>query len=64
MPITYQGGEFKSKEVFSFCNENGIQRQPRAAYTPQQNGVAERKNMTIMNMVRCMLTEKKIQKAF
>ena len=34
------------------------------AYTPQQNGVAERKNRTIMNMVRSMLSEKKIPKSF
>jgi hypothetical protein len=33
-----------------------------AAYTPQQNGVAERKNRTTMNMVRCMLTERRIPK--
>ncbi|XP_068319697.1 uncharacterized protein [Pyrus communis] len=35
-----------------------------AAYTPQQNGVVERKNRTIMNMVRSMLTEKKIPRTF
>ena len=29
-------------------------------YTPQQNGVAERKNKLIMNMARCMLWEKKL----
>ncbi|GJU04881.1 retrovirus-related pol polyprotein from transposon TNT 1-94 [Tanacetum coccineum] len=36
----------------------------KAAYTPQQNGVAERKNRTIMNMVRSMLTEKQVPKMF
>lgn len=36
-----------------------------AAYTPQQNnGVAERKNRTIMNMVRSMLSAKRIPKTF
>jgi len=35
-----------------------------APYTPQQNGVAERKNRTIMNMVRSMLSEKRIPKSF
>ena len=35
-----------------------------AAYTPQQNGVAKRKNRTIMNMVRSMLSLKKIPKTF
>ena len=61
---THRGGEFTSKKVISFGNENGIQRQLITAYTPQQNGVAKRKNKTIMNMIRCTLTEKKIPKAF
>ncbi|KAM7488108.1 hypothetical protein LguiB_025592 [Lonicera macranthoides] len=61
---TNRGGEFTSQEFIDFCNENGIRRQLTAAYTPQQNGVAERKNRTIMNMVRSMLSEKKIPKTF
>lgn len=61
---TDRGGEFNSKEFSQFCSENGIARQLTAAYTPQQNGVAERKNRTIMNMVRCMLSEKKVPKEF
>ena len=56
---TDQGGEFTSKEFFAFCDVNGIQRQLTTAYTPQQNGVAERKNITIMNMVHSMISEKK-----
>ncbi|KAL4386156.1 hypothetical protein GQ457_09G030990 [Hibiscus cannabinus] len=43
---------------------NSNKRQLTAAYTPQQNGVAERKNRTIMNMVRSMLSGKKIPKKF
>ncbi|KAF2304334.1 hypothetical protein GH714_030057 [Hevea brasiliensis] len=39
-------------------------RQLTAAYSPQQNGVAERKNRTIMNMVRSMLSGKDIPKNF
>ena len=35
-----------------------------ARYTPQQNGVAERKNRTVMDMVRCMLHLKKLPKGF
>ncbi|KAM2928689.1 hypothetical protein COP2_035913 [Malus domestica] len=59
-----RGGEFTSHEFTDFCNENGIHRQLTAAYTPQQNGIAEQKNRTIMNMVRCMLSEKHIPKTF
>ncbi|KAM1072945.1 hypothetical protein ACFX2B_017883 [Malus domestica] len=61
---TDRGGEFTSHEFVEFCVENGIQRQLTAAYTPQQNGVAERKNRTIMNMVRSLLTKKKMPKTF
>lgn len=61
---TDRGGEFTSHDFNSFCKEHGIKRQLTAAYTPQQNGVAERKNRTIMNMVRSMLSEKKIPKNF
>lgn len=43
---------------------NGIRRQLTAAYRPQQNGVAERKNRTIMNMVRSMLGKGNIPKTF
>jgi transposase InsO family protein len=61
---TDRGGEFTSLEFTDFCTTNGIQRQLTASYTPQQNGVAERKNRTIMNMVRSMLTEKEIPRTF
>lgn len=47
-----------------FCVNNGIKRQLTAAYTPQQNGVAERKNRTVLNMVRCLLSETKMPKLF
>jgi transposase InsO family protein len=61
---TDRGGEFTSLEFTDFCTTNGIQRQLTASYTPQQNGVAERKNPTIMNMVRSMLTKKEIPRTF
>eukprot|EP00253_Pinus_taeda_P018864 PITA_18864 len=55
---TDRGGEYISKEFLRFCRENGIQKQFIARYTPQQNGVAERKNRTIMDMARSMLKAK------
>jgi transposase InsO family protein len=61
---TDRGGEFTSQDFNDFCKENGIKRQLTAAYAPQQNGVAERKNRTIMNLVRSMLSEKKIPQTF
>ena len=38
-----------------FCQEHGIIHEVTAPYTPQSNGVAERKNKTLMDMVNCML---------
>lgn len=61
---TDRGGEFTSNAFNQFCKEHGIQRQLTASYTPQQNGVAERRNHTIMNMVRCLLTEKNMPRSF
>ena len=38
-----------------YCQEHGIIHEVTAPYTPQSNGVAERKNKTLMDMVNCML---------
>ncbi|GAA0144189.1 hypothetical protein LIER_04701 [Lithospermum erythrorhizon] len=59
---TDRGGEYVSSEFINFCKEQGIKRQLTTAYTPQQNGVAERRNRTIMNMVRSMLIAKEVPK--
>jgi transposase InsO family protein len=48
-------GKFVSKKFDNFLHECGIQRQTRAPYTPQQNGVAERANRTIMECARSMI---------
>jgi transposase InsO family protein len=61
---TDRGGEFTSIEFNEFCKSEGIKRQLTAAYTPQQNGVAERRNRTVMNLVRSILSEKKVPKCF
>jgi transposase InsO family protein len=61
---TDRRGKFTLLEFNEFCIEHRIKRQLTATYTPQQNGVAERKNQTVMNMVRCMLLERKIPKTF
>nr|GEZ72297.1 copia-type polyprotein [Tanacetum cinerariifolium] len=54
-----RGGEFLSKEFNKFCEYNRIQRFLTAPYSPQQIGVVERKNRTILNMVRSMLKNNK-----
>lgn len=50
--------EFTSNEFGEFCKSHGITRKLTAAFTLQQNGVAEKKNRTIMNAFRSMLSEK------
>jgi transposase InsO family protein len=49
------GGEFTSDEFKAFCREVGIKRELTTPYNPQQNGVAERKNRTIMEAVKAMI---------
>lgn len=58
------GGEFTSTEFERFCTENGIAHEVTAPYTPQHNGVVERRNRTIMNMVRSMLKSKGLPNSF
>ncbi|KAI5353004.1 hypothetical protein L3X38_005896 [Prunus dulcis] len=53
-----RGGEYTSNEFNKFCDEMGMERQLTVAYSPQQNGVAERKNRTIVEMAKCMMFEK------
>ena len=53
-----RGGEYFSNEFLNFCKTHGIHKQFTAWYTPQQNGIAERKYRTIMDMARRMLAAK------
>ena len=59
-----RGGEFTSNEFDKFCKIHGVKRQLTASYTPQQNGIAERKNRTIFEMARSMLKAKNLPKNF
>ncbi|GAU31303.1 hypothetical protein TSUD_315120 [Trifolium subterraneum] len=61
---TDRGGEFTSNAFNEFCNSKDIKRQLTTAYTPQQNGVSERKNRTLLNIVRSMLASKNVPKNF
>ena len=53
---TDNGGEFCNKEFEEFCKKCGIARQKTTPYTPEQNGVAERMNNTLMERARSMLS--------
>ncbi|XP_016556910.1 uncharacterized protein LOC107856406 [Capsicum annuum] len=61
---TNRGGEFISKEFSSFCEENKIHRELTTPFTSEQNGVAERKNRTIVEMGRRMMEGRSLPKCF
>ena len=58
------GTEFKNANVDTFLDEEGISHEFSATYTPQQNGVVERKIRTLIDMARTMLDEYKTPKHF
>ena len=55
------GKEFENAKFEAFCNEHSIKKEFSAPKTPQQNGVVERKNRVIQEMVRVMLLNKNLQ---
>lgn len=59
-----RGGEYLGKDFLKYLAKEGIANQRTAPYTPQQNGVAERKNRTLIEMARCMLLEDQHEKRF
>ena len=57
---TDNGGEFTSKHFQEFCSSKGIARELTPPHTPQRNGVAERRNRSLLNITRCLLLEKSL----
>jgi transposase InsO family protein len=49
------GVEYTSKEFLDYCVAMGIKKELTVPYNPQQNGVAERKNKTIVRATRAMI---------
>ncbi|GJV69299.1 retrovirus-related pol polyprotein from transposon TNT 1-94 [Tanacetum coccineum] len=58
------GTEFKNREMNQFCEMTGILRQFSVARTPQQNGVFERRNRTLIKAARTMLADSKLPTTF
>jgi hypothetical protein len=54
------GTEFKNSQIEGFLEEDGIKHEITSPYTPQQNGVVERKNRTLIDMERTMLESHRI----
>eukprot|EP00253_Pinus_taeda_P027737 PITA_27737 len=59
---TDNGTEYESHEFHDFCKEAGIKRETTIPYTPEQNGVAERKNRKILEVVCSMLHDQRLPK--
>lgn len=57
---TDRRGEFTSVEFGEYCTSRGVERQLTAPYSPQQNGVVERRNQSIIAMARYMLKSKNV----
>jgi transposase InsO family protein len=58
------GIKFKNTQVEDFLDEECIKHEFLASYTPQQNGVAERNNRTLIDLARIMLDEYKTSDQF
>ncbi|GKC43458.1 putative ribonuclease H-like domain-containing protein [Tanacetum coccineum] len=58
------GTEFKDNDMNQFCGMKGIKREFSVARTPQQNGVVERKNRTLMEEARTMLADSLLPTTF
>ena len=58
------GLEFRNTNIEEFLDEEGIKHEFSAPYTPQQNGLVERKNRTLIEMARTMLDEYKTPDSF
>ena len=61
---TDNGTEYTDKRFMEFCKIEGITRHFTTPGTPQQNGVAERMNRTIMERARCMRLNAGLPKEF
>ena len=59
-----RGGEYFPKVFDEFCEEHGIIHERTPPYSPQSNGVAERKNRTLTDLVNSMLDTAGLSKAW
>lgn len=59
-----RSGEYTGEKMKNYLRSEGISMQFTAPYSPQQNGKAERKNRTLVEMARCMLIEAKLPNTY
>ena len=58
------GSEFKNTRIDGLCDEFGIRHQFSTKYTPQSNGLVEKKNRTLIDMTRSILSEYNVSQFF
>ncbi|KAG6456369.1 hypothetical protein O3G_MSEX009690 [Manduca sexta] len=58
------GKEFCNKEFSDYLAVSGIKHQTSTPYTPEQNGLSERMNRTLVERAKCMLFEAKLHKMY
>ena len=61
---TDRGGEFTSVEFAAYCADQGVVRHHTAPYSPQQNGVVEQRNQTVVGKARSMMKAKGMSTRF
>nr|CCA27078.1 PREDICTED: similar to Copia protein (Gagintpol protein) putative [Albugo laibachii Nc14] len=58
------GGEYNYASMNAFCNKMHIKKEYTVPYNPEQNGMAERINRTLIEMSRCMLKDSSLSKSY
>jgi hypothetical protein len=61
---TDNGDEFTAAEFTSYCADEGVQRHYSTPYSPQQNGVVERRNQTVVRMAQALLKQRGMPAVF
>ncbi|GKD68720.1 retrovirus-related pol polyprotein from transposon TNT 1-94, partial [Tanacetum coccineum] len=61
---TDRGTEFLNKTLYAYFKEEGIEHQTSTPQTPEQNGVVERRNRTLVEAARTMLSASKLPLSF
>jgi transposase InsO family protein len=58
------GLEFKNARINEYCDDKDIKHEFSSKYTPEQNGIVEKKNMTLIDMARSMLAEYNVSDSY
>jgi transposase InsO family protein len=61
---TDNGGEFTAAKFVPYCADEGVQHHYSASYSPQQNGVVEQRNQTVVGMARALLKQRGMPAVF